>query len=708
LLFFIEELSYARGFVMRHMAMTVAVLCVSSLALAEVPHVMGYQGRVTDNSGIPVPDGDYIMRFHIYDNPSGSGSPLWDSGPHAVPVANGVFSVMLGEAPQPPLNLPFDYDYWMLVAFDGEDQLPLKPLGSVGYAWMASGLVPGTEVMGDVGYGTVFAATNTATSDPAQGLWGISWSSSGTGVYGLATAPTGQTNGVFGSSESQSGRGVLGFASAPAGTTYGVWGLAQSTDGRAVCGHAEATAGATYGVLGESASGDGTGVQGLASAASGYAVGVWGESSSTYGDGVHGRASATSGLAFGVYGESLSTDGKGVFGLASAVAGSTCGVWGKSTSSDGRGVLGVASTTWGWNAGVYGETSSTSGDGVHGMATATTGYAYGGYFRTASMSGRAAFGRALATTGTCYGVYGESASTEGVGVQGIATPTTRCWTTGVWGETLSSYGTGVVGWATASPGSMACGVAGHTNSVFGDGVAGYGGSYGTGVYGGCSGPGAEGVYGYNGSATGIAYGVIGSVGNPSGSSRVGVYYSGGLAGTGTKSCVVNTSQGPTMLYCQESPECWFEDFGEGRLLNGRAHVDLDPLFLETVTIDEANPMKVFVQLGGACEGVYVTRGRTGFDVVELRDGMSSVPFVYRVVAKRRDFEGPRLEVCEAARTDPCLHPELRSKQRRDYETRLSLIEQQHRRMEADRNDLKTRHGQVRAEARAATAVKTRS
>ncbi len=684
-----------------------AVLLVSSAALAEIPQVMGYQGRVTDNSGNPMPNGDYVMRFHIYDNPGGSGDPLWDSGLQMVPVSDGVFSVMLGESPQPALALPFDHDYWLLVAFDGEDQLPLKRLGSVGYAYMANGLVPGVHVMGDVGYDAALLATNTATSDPAQGLWGTSWSTSGTGVYGLATATTGQTNGVFGLSDSQSGRGVFGFAPATAGTTYGVWGLALSTDGRAVYGLTDATTGVTCGVSGESASGDGTGVHGFASASSGYAVGVWGESSSTYGDGVHGRASATSGLAFGVYGESFSTEGKGVFGLASAAAGSTCGVWGKSTSADGRGVLGLASTTWGWNAGVYGETSSTAGDGVHGMATATTGFAYGGYFRTASMSGRAVFGRALATTGACYGVYGETASTDGAGVRGVATPTVGYTTTGVWGETPSRSGTGVVGWASASPGTTACGVIGRTYAQFGDGVAGYASGQGAGVYGGCSESGAEGVIGYNGTTTGTGQGVYGVVGSPVGTSRVGVYYSGGLAGTGTKSCVVNTSQGPTMLYCQESPECWFEDFGEGILVGGRAHVDLDALYLETVTIDAANPMKVFVQLGGACEGVYVERGRRGFDVVELQDGTSSVPFVYRVVAKRRDFEAPRMEVCEAARTDPYLHPELRDRMRRDYETRIARLDEQHRRMVDAETNYKNRSQGAPYEARATTAAKTR-
>jgi len=32
------------------------------------------------------------------------------------------------------------------------------------------------------------------------------------------------------------------------------------------------------------------------------------------------------------------------------------------------------------------------------------------------------------------------------------------------------------------------------------------------------------------------------------------------------------------MYCQESPEPWFEDFGTATLTNGRAVVELDPDF----------------------------------------------------------------------------------------------------------------------------------
>ena len=111
--------------------------------------------------------------------------------------------------------------------------------------------------------------------------------------------------------------------------------------------------------------------------------------------------------------------------------------------------------------------------------------------------------------------------------------------------------------------------------------------------------------------------------------------------------------GPPEALCQESSEVWFEDFGEGQLMGGLAQVNLDPLFLETVTINDQNPLKVFIQLNEDCNGVYVQRQAAGFKVMELRRGNSNASFTYRVVAKRKGFENERL----AAAEDPAKHVE---------------------------------------------------
>ena len=436
------------------LVLIICIILIFSTSMADIPKILNYQGRVTDSGGSPIADGDYTMTFAIYDAASG-GTSLWSSGDVTVTVSNSVFSVFLGESPQPSLDLDFSMDYWIEITIEGDLQSPRTRLGSAGYAFMASGLVPGTEVIGPVtgGICSALVGTNTATTGYTFGVGGESNSTLGVGVGGNNTATTGTTYGVWGSSASIGGTGVFGVVSSMTGSTYGLSGMSFSTSGTGVYGYAIATAGNTYGV------------QGL--------------SGSSAGKGVYGYASATAGNTFGVYGTSLSSAGVGVYG------------------------------------------------------------------------------EVLTLSGVTYGVYGK----------------------------------------------------GHSDSGY------------------------------------------------------GVYYSGGLAGTGTKSCVVKTSKGPVLMYCQESPENWFEDFGEGQLVNGRCHIELDPLFLETVTVDEENPMKVFVELEAEyCNGVAIRRGITGFDVIERHGGTTSSPFWYRVVAKRKSFESKRLDYCRAAESDPYLFPKLRDKE----------------------------------------------
>ena len=81
------------------------------------------------------------------------------------------------------------------------------------------------------------------------------------------------------------------------------------------------------------------------------------------------------------------------------------------------------------------------------------------------------------------------------------------------------------------------------------------------------------------------------------------------------------------------------DFGMGQLVNGRAHVELDPRLLGNAVIDTAHPMRVFIQLeeNEDTRGVVVkNKTATGFDVVEFRGGRSNQPFQWQVVVNRAD------------------------------------------------------------------------
>jgi hypothetical protein len=339
----------------------VAVLLLVGSALADIPKMVGYQGMVTDNSGNPVADGTYTMRFRIYTAVTG-GTLLWDSNNQSVTLAGGVFSVMLGESPQPALGLDFDQDYWLLVTFSGQNQSPRKRLGSVGYAYMASGVVPGTLIEGTVLAGSYSAlrASNTATSGSNYGIRGQSASTSGVGVYGVATAATGTNYGGRFYSSSTGGRGVYAYTTATTGSTRGVYGWSASASGSGVYGHASATTGTNYGVYGSSSSASGRGVYGRAYTSTGYNYGVYGETSSSVGRAVYGEATNTVGYSYGVYGRAASTAGTGVFGWVSHTAADGSGVYGLSDSWQAPGVTGVNTDTYG-GCGVLGKSPQTGG-----------------------------------------------------------------------------------------------------------------------------------------------------------------------------------------------------------------------------------------------------------------------------------------------------------------------------------------------------------
>jgi hypothetical protein len=125
---------------------------------------------------------------------------------------------------------------------------------------------------------------------------------------------------------------------------------------------------------------------------------------------------------------------------------------------------------------------------------------------------------------------------------------------------------------------------------------------------------------------------------------VGTNYAGVLDGhilvTGTKSAVVPFPDGTQRaLYCMESPELWFEDFGTAKLKSGRAVVKLDASFAKVI---KSGDYRVFVTPEGDCCGLYVRRKSANrFEVRELMGGKSSIAFCYRITGRRKDIKQHR-------------------------------------------------------------------
>jgi hypothetical protein len=94
-------------------------------------------------------------------------------------------------------------------------------------------------------------------------------------------------------------------------------------------------------------------------------------------------------------------------------------------------------------------------------------------------------------------------------------------------------------------------------------------------------------------------------------------------------------------YSVQSAESWSEDAGSAQLVNGVAHVVLDPTFGQTV--NTSIEYHVFLTPGGDSDGLYVSnKTAQGFDVHEQHGGRSNIAFDYRIMAKRAGHENERL------------------------------------------------------------------
>lgn len=163
-----------------------------------------------------------------------------------------------------------------------------------------------------------------------------------------------------------------------------------------------------------------------------------------------------------------------------------------------------------------------------------------------------------------------------------------------------------------------------------------------------------GVYGH--SYEGV--GVEGSSGKGDAGRFYGdVYISGDLYLQGAKSAVVPFPDGShRRLYCQESPESWFEDFGEAKLVKGRAVVKVDKGFGAVTT----GTSHVFLTPLGDCNGLFVrSRRRGAFEVRELGGGDRTLLFSFRIVARRKDVASPRFGKVRIPKpTSPSVMPKM--------------------------------------------------
>ena len=82
--------------------------------------MLSYQGKLTDDQGNPVPNGDYQLTFRLYPQETG-GNPFW-SETQTVRVEGGLFSVLLGRT-NPIPSIPENGAIWLSLQVGSNPEL---------------------------------------------------------------------------------------------------------------------------------------------------------------------------------------------------------------------------------------------------------------------------------------------------------------------------------------------------------------------------------------------------------------------------------------------------------------------------------------------------------------------------------------------------------------------------------------------------------
>ncbi len=137
---------------MRTILLITILLIAACAAVADVPPMINYQGKLLQPSGAPVPDGTYSMQFAIYNVPTGGTAltALWSETNPSVQVKGGLFATLLGSVVNLPANIfngPNTF-FGVTVGTDPE-MTPRQQIASSAFAFRA--YVAGTVDSGAIG-----------------------------------------------------------------------------------------------------------------------------------------------------------------------------------------------------------------------------------------------------------------------------------------------------------------------------------------------------------------------------------------------------------------------------------------------------------------------------------------------------------------------------------------------------------------------------
>jgi hypothetical protein len=629
---------------MKHTLLAIAALLIFQFTFAQAPQKINYQAVARNASGAVVPNQSVGIRFTIRDN-SATGTVLYSETQTKTTNQFGLFTAAIGSGAVVSGSM-------LAISWGSGDkylQIEIDPAGGSSYVDMGNAQllsVPYALFAGNSSAGPAGAtgATGSTGTNGVTGATGPTGATGATGSGGGATGPTG-ANGNTGATGATGNTGATGVGIA--GTT-GATGATGAVGATGINGNTGAT-GATgstgvAGVTGNTGATGNTGPTGVGLQGSTGATGATGNTGATGVTGATGTG--TSAASNGVRYVSLSND----IQLGGALTSNTdIPLAGRTLTFSGSGNVGIgitptyplhvsaANTT----SAVVSSNTNATGIGLTGQNTAALG----------AGTGNGVYGATQQSNG--FGLYGSNLNTAGTGVLGIgnAVPTFTLVAggsggaffgslTGLYAFTAGIEGYGVYGRAIST--SSAYGVVGNANNVqgaaptIGAGGAFFGYDYGVSALQTDLSENTQTAAGYfiNGNTGGVAT----STTLVEAWSAANTHYKIWNDQVGAVSTSVPDLNGnPATLHATETPEFYFQDYGQGQLINGKTHIEIDPILVKNVTINEKHPLRVFVQLEGDCKGVYVTNKTAhGFDVVELNGGTSNTSFQWSITCNVAD------------------------------------------------------------------------
>ena len=155
-------------------ALALVILILGACAPKLVP-TFSHQGRLLDENGNPVPDGNYDVDYNLYQVASGGTAVYTET--QSVPVEDGLFTTSLGLTSLITPTL-FAQPTWLEVSVNGETLAPRQQLQGSPYAFS---LVSGAVVQGSETIGRSFAGQD----DTGAALTVLNNDASATGGHGL-------------------------------------------------------------------------------------------------------------------------------------------------------------------------------------------------------------------------------------------------------------------------------------------------------------------------------------------------------------------------------------------------------------------------------------------------------------------------------------------------------------------------------------------